>query len=72
MLKYSLAILFAASGVLAAQEPPEKAKPGEYTVVPGTRIPLGLINTVSTKNSQEGDHVYLETEFPIVVGGRIV
>ena len=37
-----------------------------------TRIPLVLVNSVSTKNSQPGDRVYLQTAFPIAEGGRIV
>jgi type IV secretion system protein VirB10 len=45
---------------------------GQYTVEPGTRIPLSLINSVSTKHASEGDRVYLETVFPILVDGRIV
>jgi type IV secretion system protein VirB10 len=44
----------------------------DYTVEPGTKIPLSLINTISTKHSTEGDRVYLETSFPILAGGRIV
>jgi hypothetical protein len=44
----------------------------KFTVVPGTRIPLSLINSVSTKHAAEGDRVYLETVFPILVDGRIV
>ncbi len=47
-------------------------KAGEFLVDPGTRIPLTLINSVSTKHSAEGDRVYLETAFPILVKGRIV
>lgn len=43
-----------------------------FTVGAGTRIPLSLINSVSTKHSTEGDRVYLETVFPILSGGRIV
>jgi type IV secretion system protein VirB10 len=50
----------------------EPAKPGEFVVETGTRIPLSLINSVSTKVSAEGDRVYLETVFPILTGGRIV
>src|SRR5438270_13236717 len=50
----------------------ETAPPPEYTVDPGTRIPLSLINTISTKHSAEGDRVYLETAFPVLVDGRIV
>ena len=80
-LKYSLAMVLLAAGVALAEEPapktgagapPAESKPGEYVVAPGTRIPLGLINSVSTKHSAEGDRVYLETVFPIMVNGRIV
>jgi len=45
---------------------------GQFVVDPGTRIPLSLINSVSTKNSTEGDRVYLETVFPIVLRGKVV
>jgi hypothetical protein len=65
-----LALAIAASAGLA-QEPAAKP-PADYTVPPGTRIPLGMINTVSTKHSVEGDRVYMETEFPILANGRIV
>jgi hypothetical protein len=43
-----------------------------YTVQTGTRIPLGLINSVSTKHSSPGDRIYLETVFPIVIDSHIV
>lgn len=43
-----------------------------YTIAPGTRVPLSLINSVSTKHASEGDRVYLETVFPILTEGRIV
>jgi type IV secretion system protein VirB10 len=45
---------------------------GEYTVAPGTKVALSLINSISTKHSAEGDRVYLETAFPVLNGGRIV
>ena len=45
---------------------------GDYIVMPGTKVPLSLINTISTKHSQEGDSVYLETSFPVLVNGKIV
>jgi hypothetical protein len=51
---------------------PEEAKPGAFTVEPGTKVPLSLLNSVSTKHSAEGDRIYLETIFPILVHGRIV
>ena len=50
----------------------DQSKPGEFVVTPGTKVPLALINSVSTKHSAEGDRVYLETVFPIMVNGRIV
>jgi hypothetical protein len=46
--------------------------PSAYTVQAGTRIPLGLINSVSTKHSAAGDRIYLETVFPIVIDSHIV
>jgi hypothetical protein len=55
------------------------AKPAEtkqdiknFQVETNTRIPLSMINSVSTKNAAPGDQVYLETVFPILVDGRIV
>ena len=45
---------------------------GDYVVEPGSKVPLSLINSVSTKHSVEGDRVYLETVFPILVNGKIV
>jgi hypothetical protein len=44
----------------------------EYTVTAGTRVPLSLINSVSTKHSVAGDRLYLQTVFPILVNSRIV
>jgi len=44
----------------------------DYVVEPGSKVPLSLINSVSTKHSVEGDRVYLETVFPILVNGKIV
>ena len=43
-----------------------------YTVAAGTRVPLTLINSVSTKHSVAGDRLYLQTVFPILVNSRIV
>jgi type IV secretion system protein VirB10 len=48
------------------------AQPAAFTVDAGTKVPLALINSISTKHSLEGDRVYLETVFPILVNGRIV
>ena len=42
------------------------------TVPAGTRIPLVMINSVSSKHSEPGDPVYLESVYPVVVDGRIL
>ena len=67
-----IAIAFAV-GLLAAQDVGSPALAAdEYTVAAGTKLPLSLINSVSTKHTELGDRVYLETAFPILVNGRIV
>ena len=45
---------------------------GLYTVAPGTRILLSMINSVSTRQAQIGDRIYLETAFPVLSAGKIV
>ena len=65
-----LATTFAVAGLLCAQE--AAPQPAEFTVATGTKVPLSLINSVSTKHSAEGDRVYLESVFPVLVNGRIV
>jgi type IV secretion system protein VirB10 len=51
---------------------PAAQKAENIQVPSGTTVPLSLINAVSTKHSQPGDHVYLETAFPVMANGRIV
>ena len=53
----------------AADGKPEGKK---FQVETNTRIPLSMINSISTKNAAPGDRVYLETVFPILADGRIV
>jgi type IV secretion system protein VirB10 len=48
------------------------ARPESWTVEKGTKVPLELINSVSTKNSAEGDRIYLQTVYPVIVDGRMV
>ena len=40
---------------------PDPSATGDYIVDSGSKIPLSLINSVSTKHSVQGDRVYLET-----------
>lgn len=88
MGRISVLLAMLVAGYLAAQQPAappqasdpgqtgwrrvDETTPGRYVIEPGTRIPLSLINSVSTKHSSEGDRVYLETVFPILVNGRVV
>ena len=72
------------AGLLGGQEParngdpvpalvsPTPAPAGDYVIPSGTKVPLSLINSISTKHSAEGDRVYLETAFPVMTAGRIV
>ncbi len=46
--------------------------PAEIVVPAGTKIPLSLLNSLNTKHASEGDRVYLQTSFPIVIQGRII
>jgi hypothetical protein len=66
------ASLFAQGGNPDSAESKEEHATAKYTVTPGTKVPLSLINSVSTKHASEGDRVYLESVFPIMVDGRIV
>src|SRR5881392_3698878 len=73
-MKLVLSLTFAAATLSAQESAVEAAPPAtpNFTVEIGSKVPLALINSVSTKHSAEGDRVYLETVFPILVNGRIV
>jgi hypothetical protein len=57
-------------------EPERRAAPPEpspeFVIPAGTRIPLSLRNTVDTKHSHEGDHIYLQVAMPVAANDRIV
>ncbi len=88
MLRYGFGIVALTAGMLAGQTPPAESPaaqtpaqnaaaqapeaPAVYRVAIGSKVPLSLINSISTKHSVAGDRVYLETAFPILVNGRIV
>ncbi len=56
------------SGLQTRQEPA-----ADDLVIPrGTRIPLVLINSVSTKHAAPGDKIYLKSVYPVVVDGKVV
>ncbi len=75
-MRYRIALMATMAPLfLAAQEDKTEAAPAvgkQYVVDAGTRIPMTMLNSVSTKHAVEGDRVYLETLFPVLVQGRIV
>jgi hypothetical protein len=48
------------------------ANADEFVVPNGTKVPLSMINSISTKTASEGERIYLETVFPILANGRVV
>jgi hypothetical protein len=57
-------------GGFKRREEPQAA--GQYQIAAGTHVLLNMINSVSTKQAQPGDRLYLETAFPVLSGARIV
>ena len=45
---------------------------GELTIPAGTKFPVELKHAVSSKGTHEGDGVYAETTFPVVINGRVM
>ena len=71
------------SQFVAAQETTKASSPAlapssshvranDVTIPYGTKIPITLKNTISTKANHEGDPIYAQTTFPVVVDDRIV
>jgi hypothetical protein len=44
----------------------------EIAIPAGTEVPVALKHAISTKNAREGDPVYAETTFPVVLNGRVL
>jgi hypothetical protein len=69
-----------AQGADGDADPQQEAKlsqradpaPADHRVPNGTRVPLVLLNSISTKHAAPGDLVYLESVFPVVIDGRIL
>src|SRR5258706_413480 len=84
MKQTCVCLVILASSLCLAQTPdpapqaaavPAQAAPapaGSVTVPIGTRVPLQLINRISTKNAHDGDQVYLQSAYPVVINNRIV
>lgn len=46
--------------------------PNAAVIPAGTKVPLTLAQAISTKNAREGDPVYAQTVFPLVLNERIL
>jgi hypothetical protein len=56
------------AGLKQREQPPQ----GSVIIPKGTRVPLVLINSVSTKHAAPGDRVYLESVYPVAIEGKIL
>ncbi len=75
----SLVLCMLLAGCVAAQTSSSAAgaaagsvRSEAVTIPAGTRVPLALKQTISTKTAKEGDPVYAETTFPFALNDRIV
>jgi hypothetical protein len=48
------------------------ASANQVMIPAGTKIPIALKNTISTKANHEGDPIYARSTFPVVINERIV
>jgi hypothetical protein len=48
------------------------ASTNDIVIPAGTKLPIRLKNTVSTKSNHEGDPIYAQSTFPVVVNDKIV
>lgn len=44
----------------------------QVTIPAGTKIPIALKNTISTKANHEGDPIYARSTFPVVINDKIL
>lgn len=68
---YITAVMLLACGIAAAQST-STSEASQLTIPSGTKVPLALKQSISTKNAREGDAVYAVTTFPVVINDRIV
>ncbi|MGH9504065.1 MAG: hypothetical protein ACRD20_14530 [Terriglobales bacterium] len=77
----TMIMVFLACGLAAAQassatqsnsSSASAADASQLTIPSGTKVPLALKQSISTKNAREGDAVYAVTTFPVVINDRIL
>lgn len=71
-----LSILVSAQATPAGSGVPGDKAPAnavQQLMIPaGTKVPLALKHAISTRGSREGDAVYAETTFPVVLNDRVL
>lgn len=76
-----LILLALATSLAVGQASPNAAQPvtsgaprpdNEISIPAGTRIPVVLKKAISTKSNHEGDPIYAQSTFPVVINDRIV
>jgi len=60
------------SGVGSTLAPAPGVDPNQLIIPSGTKVPVVLKHAISTKGTREGDAVYAETTFPVVVNEHVV
>jgi hypothetical protein len=71
-LMRTIIVMFLVYGLAVAQAPTASTTDAALSIPSGTKVPLALKQSISTKNAREGDAVYAVTTFPVVVNDRIV
>lgn len=68
-----LSILASAQTTPSTSPTEHKTNAVQQLVIPsGTKVPLKLDHAISTKESRDGDAVYAETTFPVVLNDRVL
>lgn len=52
--------------------PPSNPPAVTFVVERGSKLPLALVSSVSTRTANPGDRIYLKTVYPVVISGRMV
>ncbi len=80
-MRLGMVILFAACMAVAQTAPtantatpagPTSNTPKQVVIPAGTKVPIVLKHAISTKGAREGDPVYAETNFPVVLDDRVL
>lgn len=65
--------ILASAQATPAGAPSSSANSVQQLVIPaGTKVPLALKHAISTRQTREGDAVYAETTFPVVLNDRVL